>query len=447
MKDLTKGNTTKALFNFAIPIFLGNLFNLAYNLADVRIVGSFLGDDALAAIGGVSSLSDLLNSFIFGISNGFGVIIARYFGMKEESRVKKNFVLSMVLGILITVIIALSCIFGLGGIMKFLHISSDNLARSSGYIKIIIYGLVFSCIYNVLVASLRAIGDAYTPLVFLIMSAMMNVGFDVLMVAVFNQGVEGAAIATVFSQMLAAVACSVYTYLRYPILRFDIRKIVPEKQYIMQLLSSGFSMAMMTSLVVFGTFSLQTAINSLGDTIIVAHMSARKLSSIFMMPFSVIGTAMATFVGQNYGAGRLDRVKEGIKKALIINYVWCVIVLVITYTISGRMITLITDTKIAEVIDTAVLYQKINTILYFLVPTISVLRNSLQGLGSHIIPMVSSAIELLVKCVFAFVFTPMWDYWAIIFAEPVSWIIMVVPLIICMIKYMKNAEQSKSALQ
>ncbi len=447
MKDLTKGNTTKALLNFAFPIFLGSLFNLAYNLADIRIVGTYLGDEALAAIGGVSPLSDLLNTFIVGTANGFGVIIARYFGKKEEKEVRKNFALSMVLGLIIVAITVLCCILGLNGILRFLNISPANLPKSSGYIRIIMYGLIFSAIYNILVAALRAIGDAYTPLIFLIASTMLNVVFDIIMVALLGLGLEGAATATIISQMLAAVACSIYTYIRYPILRFKFKELTFKAHYLGQLLSSGFSMALMTSLVVFGTFSLQTAINSLGDTTIVAHTSARKLSSIFMMPFGVIGTAMATFTGQNYGAGRLDRVREGIKKALIINYVWCAIVLVITYTVAGKLVVLITDTKIPEVVETAVLYQKINTILYFLVPTISVLRNSLQGLGSHIIPLVSSFIELAVKCILAFVFTPLWGYWAIIFSEPVSWIIMVVPLIICMIHYMKKAGQMSSALQ
>ncbi len=446
MKDLTKGNTTKALLGFAFPIFLGSLFNLAYNLADIRIVGTYLGDEAMAAIGGVSTLSDLLNTFVVGFANGFGVIIARYFGMREEDKVKKNFSYALVLGILITAITMAICLLGLRGILRFLNVSAENMPKSSGYIRIIIYGLVFSSIYNILVAALRAIGDAYTPLVFLIISTVMNVFFDILMVAVLGKGLEGAAIATIFSQMLAAVACAVYTYIRYPLLRFNFKELKISRHYLIQLLSSGFSMAMMTSLVVFGTFSLQTAINSLGDTIIVAHMAARKLSSIFMMPFGVIGTAMATFVGQNYGAGRLDRVKEGIKNALLINYVWCIVVLIVTYTVSGRMILLITDTKINEVVETAVLYQKINTILYFIVPTISVLRNSLQGLGSHIIPLVSSGIELLVKCILAFVFTPVWKYWAIIFSEPVSWIIMVIPLIVCMVKYMKKAEQNAAPL-
>ncbi len=447
MKDLTKGNTTKALLNFAFPIFLGSLFNLAYNLADIRIVGSYLGDEALAAIGGVSPFSDLLNTFTVGFANGLGVIIARCFGMKEREEVRKNFALSMVLGTVIVAATLLCCLLGLNGVLRFLNISAANMPKSSGYIRIIMYGLIFSAVYNILVAALRAIGDAYTPLVFLIVSTMLNVGFDVIMVAVLGMGIEGAAIATIFSQFLAAVACSIYTYIRYPILRFSFKEISFRKNYLSQLLSSGFSMALMTSLVVFGTFSLQTAINSLGDTTIVAHTSARKLSGIFMMPFSVIGTAMATFTGQNYGAGRLDRVKEGIKKALIINYIWCIIVLIVTYTLAGKLVVLITDTKIPEVVETAVLYQKINTILYFLVPTITVLRNSLQGLGSHIIPLVSSFIELLVKCVLAFVFTPLWGYWAIIFSEPVSWIIMVVPLIICIVYYMKKAGQMSSAPQ
>ena len=300
-------------------------------------------------------------------------------------------------------------------------------------------GLFFSIIYNVLAANLRAIGDAYTPLIFLIISAVLNVVLDILCVKYMDMGVRGAAVATVVSQAVSAVLCFGYTWKKYAFLHFNIKDFVPEKEFVKPMLEGGLSMGLMNSLVSFGTLSLQTAINTLGTNTIVAHAATRKLTNLYMLPFSVLGTTMATYSGQNYGAGRYDRIRAGLKVSLGCSYIWCVIVLIASYTVCPYLIVAITDTGISEVIDTACLYQRFDTCFYLLVPTITILRNSLQGMGDHITPIFSSGLELMGKVLIAMLLTPVIGYWGIIVSEPIVWAVMVIPLIISMVKRMKRA--------
>jgi putative MATE family efflux protein len=441
MKDLTKGKILKVLLQFALPVFIGNLFNLAYNLADTRIIGQILGETALAAVGSVSTLSDLIVGFVFGLANGFAVITARFFGMKDENSVRRSFALSLEFGIGISVIIGIASFFGLDLIFKWLNVAPENKENAAAYITVIIYGLVFACLYNVMASSLRAIGDAYTPLIFLILSASMNVGLDLLFVGVLDKGVRGAAFATVISQFVSAVLCFIYALIRYPMLRFGIADFKPSKDLTKMLLSGGFSMGLMSSLVAFGTLSLQTAINKLEDPIIVAHMGARKLTNLYMMPFSVFGTTMATFSGQNYGAKKIDRIKKGLLLAVLINAIWIVIVQTMSWTICPTLIKLITAVEDPYIIHNAVLYQRFDTSFYIIAAMVTLSRNTLQGMGDHISPVISSSLELLGKVVIAFTLAPILKYWGIIIAEPIVWTIMVIPLLISLVRRIRGFEK------
>lgn len=439
MKDLTHGKPARIILYFALPILIGNLFNLAYNLADTRIVGTYLGNDALAAVGSISTLNDLLVGFIVGLANGFAVIMAQHFGSGDKNKSRKVFALSILMGLVVTAIVVAGSLIFMDGLLNWMNVMDEHREASVAYITVIIVGLFFSIIYNVLAANLRAIGDAYTPLIFLIISAVLNVVLDILCVKYMDMGVSGAAVATIVSQAVSAVLCFGYTWKKYAFLHFNIKDFVPEKEFVKPMLEGGLSMGLMNSLVSFGTLSLQTAINTLGTNTIVAHAATRKLTNLYMLPFSVLGTTMATYSGQNYGAGRYDRIRAGLKVSLGCSYIWCVIVLVASYTVCPYLIVAITDTNIREVIDTACLYQRFDTCFYLLVPTITILRNSLQGMGDHITPIFSSGLELMGKVLIAMLLTPVIGYWGIIVSEPIVWAVMVIPLIASMVKRMKRA--------
>ena len=438
MKDLTHGKPAKIILYFALPILIGN-FNLAYNLADTRIVGTYLGNDALAAVGSISTLNDLLVGFVVGLANGFAVIMAQYFGSGDRNKSRKVFALSILMGLIVTAVIVAGSFIFMGGLLEWMNVMDEHREAATAYITVIIAGLFFSIIYNVLAGNLRAIGDAYTPLIFLVLSAVLNVALDILCVKYLGMGVKGAAVATVASQAVSVILCFIYTWKKYPFLHFRIKDFVPEGVLVMHMIESGMSMGLMSCLVSFGTLSLQTAINTLGTNTIVAHAATRKLTNLYMLPFSVLGTTMATYSGQNYGAGRYDRIRSGLKVSLSCSYIWCLIVLVASYTICPYLIVAITDTSIQEVIDTACLYQRFDTCFYVLVPTITILRNSLQGIGDHVTPIISSGLELVGKVLIALLLTPVIGYWGIIISEPIVWTIMVVPLIISMTGRLKKA--------
>ena len=439
MKDLTKGKPLKIICFFALPILIGSLFNLAYSLADMKILGLFMGKDGIAAAGSVSGLYDLANSFMMGMTNGFGVITAMRYGAGDMTGTRKNFALSVSLTCILSLTVSGACLLFLGGLLDVLNVPESVRGDSALYIGIMIAGLVFSSLYNCLAASLRAVGDAYTPLVFLIISTLLNTGLDILFVGGFKLGTPGAAIATVTSQIICSAACFAYSFIRYKELRFSIKEMIPEKKKGLRLLlSSGISMALMSSMVAFGTLSLQTAINTLGENIVVAHAATRKLSGIFMLPFGVFGTAMATYSGQNYGAGKKDRIKEGLLVTCGISFAYSLICMLVSYTVCPYIIQAIASTDEHEIIYNAVRYQKIDTLFYFVPAVISIFRNSLQGMGEHRIPVISSFAELLGKLLIALYLTPVLKYTGIILSEPIVWIIMVIPLIYGMKKRMSE---------
>lgn len=430
MKDLTKGSPGKLIVQFAIPILIGNLFQLFYSLVDTRIVGSTLGDEALAAVGATSTLNNLIIGFLIGITNGFAIIVARRFGAKQYDGMRKAIAGTLKLGVVIACILTVVSVGFLTPILQLLNMPEELMANGSLYIRIILIGMMAAMLYNVCASILRAMGDTVTPLMFLIISTVSNVLLDYMFILGFKTGVEGAAYATVISQIGAAILCFIYMWRKYPILHLSKADFTGEKGLIKELLQSGLSMGLMQSFVSFGTVALQSAINTLGTHTIVAHAGARKVTEIFMLPFSVLGMTMATYCSQNLGAGKPERIKTGLWQSLVMAWAWCILVVIASYTIAPSLIKAITATKVEEVIETGSLYLRIDTLIYFVPAAISIIRNALQGIGDHVTPIFSSAIELVGKVVVAIWLTPVLQYMGIILAEPIVWVLMVIPLVI-----------------
>lgn len=430
MKDLTKGNPGKLMIQFAIPILIGNIFQLFYSLVDTRIVGSTLGTDALAAVGATSTINNLVIGFLIGLTNGFAILAARDFGAQRYIELRKVVANILKLGLIISFILTLLSVSFLEPLLMVLNMPEDLMMEGMAYIKVILLGMTASMLYNVCASVLRAIGDTVTPLLFLIGSTIMNIGLDYLFILGFKMGVEGAAYATVIAQSIAAMMCFIYIWKRYPMLHIKKEDFKHDCMLSRALLTSGLSMGMMQSLVSLGTVTLQSAINQLGTHIIVAHTGARKVTEIFMLPFSVLGMTMATYCSQNLGAGKIERIKKGLKQVLLVAWGWCLIVTLASYTIAPTLIQLVTATQLQEVIETATLYLRIDTLFYFVPAMISILRNALQGLGDHIMPIVSSSIELVGKVLVVLFLTPVLGYMGIILAEPIVWVLMVIPLIV-----------------
>lgn len=430
MKNLTQGKPIQVILLFAIPLYIGQLFQLGYSLIDTRIIGSTLGETSLAAVGATTSLSDLLIEFMNGVVCGYGIIVATYFGAKDEKNLRKAIGGTVVLSTVLTALLSVGCLTFLSLILNFLNVSPELAPEASAYIRIIIAGLIATTLYNVCAAILRAIGDSFTPLMFLIFSNLLNVGLDYLFILRLDMGVTGAALATVASQALSAVLCFIYMRKKYPQISLHVGDAVPEKEMYRQLMPRGFSMGFMLSFVLMGSLALQTAINALGMNIIVAHTGARKATSLFLMIFFVLGTALATYCGQNLGAEEYGRIRQGIRDTVLFSLGWYLFVLIIVFTLSPVIINLITASAEPEIINNAVLYLKVNASFYFLPAVICILRNSMQGFGDSRTPLISSLIELVGKVLIAYLLVPGLQYMGVVLSEPIVWALMVIPLTI-----------------
>ncbi|MDE7222179.1 MAG: MATE family efflux transporter [Acetatifactor sp.] len=432
MKTLTKGHPLKVILLFAVPLYIGQLFQLCYSLIDTRIIGSALGEASLAAVGTTTSLSDLLIEFLNGIICGFGVIIARVYGAGDESRLKRIIGCTVTLSVLATLLISGSCLLFLPEILKLLNVEKALMPGASAYIRIIIAGLLATTLYNICTAVLRSIGDSFTPLIFLILANLLNIGLDCLFVYGLDSGVAGAATATVIAQILSALLCFLYMRQKYPQLRITLQHLLPDSGLCRELVPSGLSMGFMISFVTLGSLALQTCINTFGSHIIVAHTAARKVTMIFLIPFFVLGTALATYCGQNLGAKEYARIHRGIRDTIMASFLWCILVILIVFTLSPALVHLVTASSDPEILETAALYLKINAVFYFLPAAICILRNSMQGFGDTKTPLVSSLIELAGKVLIAFLLAPVIGYMGVIISEPIVWALMIVPLLVGM---------------
>ena len=443
MKDLTKGKPSILILTFALPIFLANLLQLTYSVADTRIVGSFLGEDALAAVGATTTLSNLLIQFLMGLCNGFAILSAQYFGAGNRERLRKSFAASLVMGMAVALGLTVLGLVFLKPLLRFLNVPESLMDVASGYISIIIAGLLATLLYDVLSAVMRALGDTVTPLIVLAISVGLNVIGDLFFVVVLKSGVYGAAAATVLAQAIAAAVCFAYLWKKYELLRIRKEDLAfwkwagkgsgeREQNRLMlhNMLASGLSMGFMSSLVNIGTVTLQTSINKLGQDIIIAHTAARKISEIFMIMFSVFGQTMATYCGQNLGAGKPERIKKGILLAIGYTCIWCAMSALASYTIGGFLVHLVTGSNRREIVDTATAYLKFDTLFYWVTAVICIVRNALQGLGERIVAKISRSLERVGKIVIALTLVPLLGYTGVILAEPLVWLIMVVPLVI-----------------
>ncbi len=432
--NLTEGRPVKLILLFAIPVFLGNLFQICYSLVDTKIVGRILGETALAAVGSVSVLYTLLTGFFNGLSLGFSVLTARFFGSGEERKLKENVAGAIVLGFLTAGVLITGTAIFIRPILMLLNVPPQQLDMALSYITLLVWGMFVTLAYNLCANTLRAIGDSITPLIFLVIAAVANVVLDYLFILVFHMGVRGAAVATLVSQMLSVVLCLLRIRRGFPMLHLAREHFVLSKEQVLSLYESGLSMGLMSSLVNFGSLVLQSGINQLGTNIIVAHTAARKVFEIWGLPVSVLGSSMATYCGQNYGAGRYDRIRQGMKSVLILGAVWDGIVFVLAQTVSPYLIRFITSSENEEIIYWGTLYLRVDMSFLLVCLFIVILRNCMQGFGDYRTPVLSSFIELVGKLVFTFVFVRLFGYWGIIWTEPVIWFLMVIPLIIMTLK-------------
>ena len=417
--DLLHGPIFRNLLLFAIPIFISNLFQQLYNAADAMIVGNVLGDTSLAAVGACASIYELLVGFGLGIGNGLAIVTARAYGAQDPDKVKKTVAGSMVIGLVASALITIFGLLFLRPLLQALDTPPEILDEAYSYIIEIARFVVVMFAYNLCAALLRAVGNSVMPLVFLIFSSCLNVGLDYWFVAGLEMGVRGAAVATVLSQALSVALCIVY------ILRYA-KHLVPsrrhfrlEKGLYRELITQGLSMGLMSSIVSAGSVILQYGINGLGTLVIAGHTAARKLFTFTDMPVIAMATAGSTFVSQNRGADKPDRIRKGMKQIWMFAFGTAIVMTVLMSLFSGVLVRLVSGSSAPVVLENGARYLVWNAPFYSVLGVLLATRYALQSLGQKVLPLISSGIELVGKILFMLFFIPRFGYNAVILCEPV----------------------------
>lgn len=420
-KDLTQGNVAKLLLFFAFPTLLSNVFQQFYNLADTAIAGHILGDNALVAIGASSTVNSLVLSFAWGLNGGFGIIIAQCFGAKDFKKLKKSVAISLSINVLFSLIVCIFGIFMSRPMLQALNTPAARLNEANSYISVILVFIIVPMLYNLEAVILRSLGDSKTPLYFLIFSSVLNIILDYVLIKFTQMGVKGAAVATVLAQLLSVILCFVVILKNFKIIRLKKNDFHFSASLFKNMMSAGMAMAVMNSIFSIGSIIMQGSINALGEDVIAAHLGSRKVAEMFMQPLVTIGTACSTFVGQNYGALKIGRIKASIKYSTIYSLIWSVFTFFILWFFGGQIARLVTGSASQVVFDNTQMYLRINAPFYFVFGLLFTLRFSIQSVDRKMPPIISSSMELASKIAAAYLFIPLWGYLGACIAEPLSW--------------------------
>ena len=427
--DLLHGPILKAMLIFAVPLFFSGVFQQLYNTMDTVIIGHTLGDEALAAMGAAAAIYDLLVGFALGIGNGLAIVTARSFGNGNLDHLKRSVATALVIGLGTTVVMTVAAHFIVYPLLEILNTPAEIIEQSYAYISTItmFIGVMFA--YNLCAGLLRAIGNSVMPLVFLVLSSMLNIVLDLFFIKQVGMGVQGAAVATVIAQGVSVIACLVYIMKKADILIPKKKHFVWDKALYLEMLAQGFSMAFMSAIVYAGTAILQSGINSLGYLVIAGHVAARKLFSFLMMPYMAISQTVSTFVAQNFGAGQMGRIRRAVKYAYLCGAVLTAVITLFTIPLAPLMVRLLSGSSEAVVIENGALYLRVVAPCLMILALLNPSRFGLQSIGNKILPTISSVIELIGKYLFVVLLIPRFQYMAVIFCEPVIWFFMDIELL------------------
>ena len=440
--DMTKGSPIKLIIQFMIPMCLGNIFQQFYNIADSIIAGQFLGVDALAAIGSTGSLIFLVTGWLNGLTSGFSVWVAQWFGARKTDRMRHFIAMSIYICVAFVVVMTVGLLAANEPILRLMNAPENLLDDISSYMAIIYAGLVVTCAYNALAAVLRALGDSKSPLYFLIVSAVINVVLDIAFIVIFHMGVEGCAYATVIAQGISALLCLVYIIKKFPVLRLKKEDFRFSVNTVKKLLGLGIPMGLQFSITAIGTIIVQGAINVYGAVYMAGFSAAGKIQNIICTVFVAFGATIATYVGQNRGAGKMDRVKQGVRLTQMMILVCSVVLMAVIHFFGKYMIFLFIDPAETEVLHAAEIYFNIVSWAYPFLGSIFLYRNALQGMGYGFVPMMGGVFELVARAAIVFVAAANAGFAHVCMSDPAAWIAALIPLIPYYIWVMRKAEKS-----
>lgn len=390
---MTTGNPTSLIILFSIPMLIGNLFQQLYNVADTAIVGLFVGSDALAAVGNTASITFLFFAMCNGFGSGGGIIASQYFGKGEDSKVKRCIVDTGFIMTVFPLFVGLLSFFLAVPILNLLDTPNEIMHDSTVYLRVMCCGLIFVSLYNYASAMLRALGDSLTPLIFLVVSCFLNIGLDVLLVYVFDMAVFGAALATIISQFLSAVACLFYAEKKVSYFKLTKEDLHLDKETSAEVLRLGAPLSLQFSLIAISCLALQKVVNSFGVETIAAFTATSRIEQIVHQPYQTLSAALSTFVGQNYGAKKMDRVKEGFKKSFLIMVVFSLLMLPVMQFFGELIVRIFVEEE--EVIVMGAKALRISSLFYIMLGIIYMIRGLLNGLGDSFFAVFNGIVEVI----------------------------------------------------
>lgn len=421
-KDMSVGSPMKLILGFALPLLMGMLFQQIYSLVDTVIVGRCLGMSALAAVGATGSINFLIIGFCLGMCSGFALPVAQRFGAKDEAGLRKFVGNSAVLAAMIAVILTVVTVVLCRDILQWMKTPEDIIDLSYEYIVVIFAGIPATILYNLLSSYLRSLGDSVMPVAFLVMSAVLNVVLDLLFVITFDMGIFGAAFATVLAQAVSGVLSLIFIIKKREILHPQKEDWKPDRDCVKTLIYMGLPMGFQYSITAIGSVVLQTAVNSLGSVAVASMTAAQKISMFVVCPFDALGSTMATYGGQNVGAGKLDRLSKGLLQAGILGIAYSVIILIVLYFCGDYLVYLFVSPEETLVVAQARQFLLINAVFYIPLVFVNEVRFLIQGMGYSGFAVFAGVFEMVARALVGLIFVPLFGYVAACFASPMAWI-------------------------
>lgn len=425
--DMTKGSPFKLIWKFIIPVILGNVFQQFYNMVDTIIVGRCVGIDALAAVGATGTISFLILGFANGLTTGFTVITAQKFGAGDYDGVKVSVVNALMLTGCVALVMTLVSNAGLPWLLHTMNTPDTIYEMSYTYIVTICRGMVFTLLYNIMASLLRAVGNSKAPLVFLVISAFLNIGLDLVLIRNFHLGVMGAALATIIAQGISGTLCVIYTVRSVKVLVPLKEHVHPDRQCIYNQLYVGLPMALQYSITAVGTVMIQSALNKFGATVIASYTAANKACQLATLPYGAFGITMATYAAQNRGINDIDRIRKGTRVATLMSAVYSIVIYGVALLTLAPLMKLFIDTSSITNFDEIFGYGRIYMIMsgtcFIPLGEIFILRNAMQGCGFSLSAMLGGVVELISRGVISTIASHKMSFKGVCLGDPLTWLI------------------------
>lgn len=422
VKDMTNGSPSRHILGFAVPMLFGMLFQQFYNLVDTIIVGKTLGVEALAGVGATGSINFMIIGFCMGVCNGFVIPVAQCFGAKKPADLRKYVFNGYICSIVFAIVLTLASVIFCRRILIIMNTPADIIDHAYNYIVVIFIGIPTVFLYNMVSGVIRSLGDSKTPVVFLVLSSIINVVLDFFLILVCKMGVAGAGWATVTSQLISGLTCLIYMYKKYDILKGNKSERVLDRRFITNLCMNGVPMGLQYSITAIGSTILQAAVNTLGSTYVAAMTAGSKMFNFTCCPFDALGSTMATYAGQNVGAAKIKRLGQGVCSAMIIGSVYSVLSLIALYFTTDYIALLFVNASETTIIALTRQFILASACFYIPLTGVNVVRFCIQGMGFSVFAISAGILEMIGRAFAAIILIPSIGFMGACLASPIAWI-------------------------